>query len=75
MVAASLIKPARINTPMLVLGAELDALYTNAEVRQTARTYATEAVIVSQMGHEMMLEPGWDVVGEHILSWFLSRGL
>jgi pimeloyl-ACP methyl ester carboxylesterase len=75
MVAASLIKPARIDTPMLVLGAELDALYTNAEVRQTARTYATEAVIVSQMGHEMMLEPGWDVVGEHILSWFLSRGL
>jgi alpha-beta hydrolase superfamily lysophospholipase len=75
MVARALVKPARIDTPVLVLGGEQDALYTNAEVRETARTYRTEAIIVPDMGHEMMIEPGWTTVGEHIVSWLAGRAL
>ena len=52
-------KPERVTTPLLVLGAELDACVTEAETQTTARAYGTEAQIFPNMGHNMMLEPGW----------------
>lgn len=68
-------KPELITTPMLVLGAEHDGAFTTAEVRSTAQAYHTEPELFADMGHDMMLEPGWRKVAERIHTWLTSRGL
>jgi alpha-beta hydrolase superfamily lysophospholipase len=68
-------KPERVSTPLLVLGAGLDACVTEAETQTTARAYGTEAQIFPNMGHNMMLEPGWQAVAERIDGWLTDRGL
>jgi pimeloyl-ACP methyl ester carboxylesterase len=75
MVALELVKTARITTPLLVLGGERDAIYRGSDVHATAKTYGTRAAFIPDMGHEMMLEPGWATVAGHILSWLEERGL
>jgi pimeloyl-ACP methyl ester carboxylesterase len=67
--------PGRIKTPLLVLGAENDRVFTVAEQRKTARAYNTEAILYPDMAHDMMLERGWQAVADQILSWLNSRGL
>jgi pimeloyl-ACP methyl ester carboxylesterase len=71
----SLPKPHRVTTPLLVLGAECDACFSQDEVRKTARAYGTEAVFFPNMGHNMMLEPEWQAVAEAIDGWLVGRGL
>jgi pimeloyl-ACP methyl ester carboxylesterase len=75
MAGACLVKPALIDTPMLVLGAQKDALYPEPDVHETARAYKTVAIVVPEMGHSMLLEPGWTTVAEHVMSWLTERGL
>lgn len=75
MVAFELVKTARINTPLLVLGGERDAIYRNSDVRATANAYGVEARFIPDMGHGLTLEPGWQTVADHILSWLAERGL
>lgn len=62
-------KPSRVDVPMLVMGAENDALFTPEEIRATAAAYETEAVIVPGVAHDMMLDDGWESVAGTILSW------
>jgi hypothetical protein len=38
-------------------------------LRATARAYHTHAEIFPDMGHDMMLEPGWADVAERIHTW------
>jgi pimeloyl-ACP methyl ester carboxylesterase len=71
----SLPKPQLVNTPLLALGAERDACFSKDEIRETARAYGTEAVFFPDMGHNMMLEPGWQAVAETIDGWLTDRGL
>ncbi len=68
-------RPKRVTTPMLVLGAEEDGAHTRKEILATARAYGTEAEFFPDMGHNMMLEPGWAAVAERIDTWLCSRGL
>lgn len=68
-------RPKRVTTPLLVLGAECDGIITTKEVRATARAYRTEAEIFPEMGHDMMLEPGWAAVAERIHRWLGPHGL
>lgn len=67
--------PKRVTTPLLVLGAEHDGAHTCKEVRSTAHAYGSEAEFFPGMGHNMMLEPGWEAVAERIHTWLGSRGL
>lgn len=62
-------RPRHTHVPVLVLGAERDAFFTLSEVRQTAWAYGTEAHIFPGMGHDMMLDQGWQKVAEHIDGW------
>jgi len=62
-------KPARIRTPMLVLGGELDRTFTVDEVRKTARAYGVEAEIFEGMGHDLMLDVGWERVADRVDEW------
>ena len=48
---------------------------TAAEVRATAKAYSTEPEFFSDLGHNMMLEPGWQSVAERIHTWLGTRGL
>ncbi len=60
--------------PILVLGAGKDFFISPTMVEATARVYGTRAEIIPDLGHAMMLEPGWQVVADHILRW-LERTL
>lgn len=68
-------KPESVTAPVLVLGAECDGAFTTDEVRATARAYRTEAEFFPDMGHDMMLEPGWPAVAKRIHTWLESRDL
>jgi len=67
--------PARVRTPLLILGAADDGAVTQDEVRATARAYGTQAHFFPSMGHNMMLEAGWGDVAQRIDSWLLDLGL
>jgi pimeloyl-ACP methyl ester carboxylesterase len=68
-------RPSRVTTPLLVLGAQNDGAHTAKEVRATARAYHTDAEFFPDMGHAMMLEPGWEAVAERIHNWLGTQGL
>ncbi|MBI5923014.1 MAG: alpha/beta hydrolase [Betaproteobacteria bacterium] len=66
--------PSRIkDTPLLVLGADLDHLIPAALVSMTASTYGVQAQIFPGMGHGLMLERDWQTVAEHIRAWLDQR--
>jgi alpha-beta hydrolase superfamily lysophospholipase len=73
--ALGLPKPERVTTPILVLGADSDGAHTRKEVCATAKAYRTDAEFFPNMGHNMMLEPGWASVAERIHTWLCARGL
>jgi pimeloyl-ACP methyl ester carboxylesterase len=77
MLALDLVKTKHVNrVPMLVLGAEDDTIIVSQrQIRRTAAVYGTEADIFPDMGHDMMLEPGWQAVAERIDSWLGGQGL
>jgi alpha-beta hydrolase superfamily lysophospholipase len=64
-----------VTTPLLVLGADDDGATSRKEVRATARAYGTEAEFFPNMGHDMMLEPGWQDVAERIHEWLGTHAL
>jgi pimeloyl-ACP methyl ester carboxylesterase len=66
-------RPGKIKTPLLVLGAENDRVFTISEHRKTAMAYKTQAILYPSMAHDMMLERGWKAVADRILSWLDSR--
>jgi pimeloyl-ACP methyl ester carboxylesterase len=68
-------RPKRVTTPLLVLGAQDDGAHTAKEIRATARAYHTDAEFFPDMGHNMMLEPGWAAVAQRIHNWLGAHGL
>lgn len=68
-------QPQKVKTPLLVLAAENDRVFSVPEQKATARAYNTEAVIFSNMAHDMMLEKDWQDVADKILEWLKARGL
>lgn len=75
MMVLNLPRPKRVQTPMLVMGAAEDTIMSQKDVEATARAYGTEPVIFPGMGHNMMMEPGWEKVADTILEWLAGRGL
>jgi pimeloyl-ACP methyl ester carboxylesterase len=71
----SLRRPKCVTTPVLVLGADDDGAHTRKEVRATARAYRGEAEFFPNMGHNMMLEPGWVAVAQRIHTWLGTHRL
>lgn len=61
--------------PMLILGASHDRLIPPDSVEQTARAYDLEAEIFDDMGHAMMMEPGWQGPAERIAQWLRELDL
>jgi alpha-beta hydrolase superfamily lysophospholipase len=69
MLVFALPRPRRVHAPVLVLGAERDAIITPEEVHRTARAYGTSAEVFPGMGHDMMLETGWERVADRVDAW------
>ncbi|PPD45319.1 MAG: alpha/beta hydrolase [Methylocystis sp.] len=67
MLFGDLCTPAQ-GTPVLVLGAESDAIFAVETQKRIAATYGTEAMLFP-MAHDMMLEPGWESVADAIANW------
>jgi pimeloyl-ACP methyl ester carboxylesterase len=62
-------RPRRVQVPILVTGAEHDGFFTVDELRRSAAAYRTEAEIVAGMGHDLMLDQGWQQVADRIHTW------
>jgi pimeloyl-ACP methyl ester carboxylesterase len=76
MLVLDLVRTKRVNrVPMLVLGAEHDAIVTQRQIRRTAAVYGAESEIFPGMGHDMMLEPNWVAVAEKMESWLKAQRL
>jgi alpha-beta hydrolase superfamily lysophospholipase len=69
---ANLPRPELIKSPILVLAASGDAIFSVEEEKKTARAYGTQAEIFP-MAHDMMLEPGWEQVAARIARWVDER--
>jgi pimeloyl-ACP methyl ester carboxylesterase len=67
------VRPEKIKTPLLVLGAAEDISIALAEVEATARAYRTRAEFFPAMGHALMLDTGWQAVAQRILDWLDHR--
>jgi pimeloyl-ACP methyl ester carboxylesterase len=75
MVVGDLVNTKKISTPMLVMGGDNDQIYPPSDIRRTAKAYHTQPVLIPDMGHEIMVEPGWNVVADTIASWLRRQGL
>ena len=75
MVALGLPKPAKVKTPLLVLGAARDNMLEPREIEATARAYHTRCEIIPDVAHNSMLELRWQTVAERILGWLTKIDL
>jgi pimeloyl-ACP methyl ester carboxylesterase len=73
MVVLDRLEPARVKTPLLVLGAARDNMLSRSDIEATARAYRTDAEIIPGVAHNSMLEQRWEAVAERILAWLMER--
>ena len=72
MLLLDLPRPKRVHTEVLVLGGDLDTIFPPADVHATATAYGTTAVMFGG-AHDLMLEPCWPEVADHIAGWLRDR--
>ncbi len=75
MLVFNLPKPKKINTPMLILGGEDDAIFTIKEFQKTASAYDADFETIPHMAHDMMLEQNWRSVADRVASWLERHAL
>ena len=66
--------PERVQTDLLILGANDDTIFYLDEIQATAKAYQTQPVMFPDMAHDMMLERNWESVADRILSWLDEKG-
>jgi pimeloyl-ACP methyl ester carboxylesterase len=57
------------DTPMCVIAAADDALFTPDEAHATAARHGTEAIVLDGLPHMLMLEPGWERLAKTLRDW------
>jgi pimeloyl-ACP methyl ester carboxylesterase len=62
-------KPKKLTAPILVIGAENDALIAPKKIEKTARAYKADFKVFNGMAHDLMLERGWKQVAEYMAEW------
>ena len=75
MVALDRPNPAKVKTPLLILGAARDNMLKPREIEATARAYNTQAEIIATVAHNSMLDPRWQTVADRILVWLKEQNL
>lgn len=66
-------KPLKIKMPLLVLGAENDALIAPKKIEKTARVFNADCKIFPDMAHDMMLERDWQTVADFMIEWLEKK--
>jgi pimeloyl-ACP methyl ester carboxylesterase len=61
------------STPVYVLGAANDAIFTVREIQATGRAYGVTPVILDSIGHDVMLEADWERAAEPIQTWLADQ--
>jgi pimeloyl-ACP methyl ester carboxylesterase len=62
-------RPEKIDTPMLIVGAERDAILTERTIRRTAKMFSADCEMAPGVAHDMMLEQNWKNAADVILHW------
>lgn len=75
MVAFALPRPRRVSTPLLVIGAGRDAIFTPREARRTARAYHADVKLFPDAPHDLMLDANWQPAADAMLAWLDTRDL
>lgn len=63
------VSPGKIKTPMLLLGGGDDQMVLDWQIRKVGQVFGITPHFFPGMGHEMMLEPGWQNVADTIIAW------
>ena len=71
----NLVRPNRVKTPILVIGAEDDTVVPLKSIYKTAHAYQSEPIVIPNMAHAAMLESNWQIAADHILKWLQEKGL
>jgi pimeloyl-ACP methyl ester carboxylesterase len=66
-------RPAQVDSPLLFLSGQYDTLFTVNEIERTASVYGTSARVYPTMGHDLMLDPGWQTVADDSLRWIAQH--
>ena len=54
------------------MGATEDAMFTPAMVAATAKAWGATPVMVDDIGHDVMLDVGWERVADKLADWVLE---
>lgn len=73
MLALDLVRPSRVGSPLLVIGAERDELFPPDAVHATAAAYGTTPVVIEGAAHGLMLERHWRPLVDALLDWLRPR--
>lgn len=73
MVIFNLPKPSRVKTPLLVLAAEHDSMFKAKEINATVSAFKADTCTFKNMGHDMMLEKGWQDVADKMILWLKEK--
>jgi pimeloyl-ACP methyl ester carboxylesterase len=65
--------PEKVRSPVLVLAAENDALFSVAEERRTAEALNAKLVVFPGQAHNLMMEPAWKQVADTIDAWVTNE--
>ena len=65
--------PRKIKAPLLVVGAENDALIASKKIEKTARVCNADCKIFPDMAHDLMLESGWRDVADFMIDWLRKK--
>ena len=63
-----LVDASKITSKMAVFGAADDRMIDAVDVENTARAYGQKAVIIPEVGHDLMLDQNWELAAEAIAS-------
>ena len=63
----------RRRCPMLVIGGGADVVVPPHEIEATAAAYGAPCTIFPDIGHDLMLDVGWESVAEHMQDWLAAR--
>lgn len=64
--------PRKIHAPVLLIGGGSDQMVLPYQIEETGRVFHLQPQFFPGMGHEMMLEPGWQNVADAIIGWLCS---
>lgn len=67
------LRPKRVSCPILLLASGHDYFFPERAERRTARAYRADFTLYRDMGHNLMVEPGWEGVAGDIFEWLKAR--